>query len=267
MKAPIHLATAILAASLLASCGGGSTQATNFTPVPVTPAIGDVPQGDPNAPVTFVEYAALTCHVCRDFAKQIYPRLKREYIDTGKVKYIYRDFPLEADAANKASDGFGVVLAAVSRCKGPEKHHDLVDALFTAQADLLDAAREGQALPVITNVAQQHGMSVDEMRTCIDAQPDLINSIKKSRDDASAKGVNATPALFINDEQIENRGWDYLKLVIDAKLAGQPTPKPGDMTPAAEATQATPATPAEPAPTETVPAETVPVEPAAPPAQ
>jgi protein-disulfide isomerase len=268
MKAPFRIATALLAASLLASCGGGgSTQASNFTPVPVTPAIGDVPQGDPNAPVTFVEYAALTCHVCRDFAKQIYPRLKREYIDTGKVKYIYRDFPLEADVANKATDGFGVVLAAVSRCKGPEKHHELVDALFTAQADLLDAAREGQALPVITRVAEQHGMSVDEMRTCIDAQPELINAIKKSRDDASAKGVSGTPALFINDEQIENRGWDYLKLVIEAKLAGQPTPKPSDMTPAAESTQATPATPAEGAPADAAPAETTPADAATPPAQ
>lgn len=246
MKAPFRLATALLAVGLLAACDGGGAKPTDFTPVPVTPVIGDTPQGDANAKVTVVEYAALTCHVCRDFAKQIYPRLKREYIDTGKVQYIYRDFPLEADANNKAVDGFGVVLAAVSRCKGPEKHHDLVDALFTAQADLLDAARDGQALPVLTNVAQQNGMTIDEMRTCIDAQPELVASIKKSRDDAAAKGVKGTPTFFINDERIENRGWDYLKLVIEAKLAGLPTPEPGAT--AIESTPATTAAPADGAP-------------------
>lgn len=253
MKAPIRLATALLAVGLLAACNGESRQATDFTPVPVTPAIGDTPQGDPNAPVTLVEYAALTCHVCRDFAKQIYPRLKREYIDTGKVKYIYRDFPLEVDADNKAADGFGVVLAAVSRCKGPEKHHELVDAIFTAQADLLDAAREGQALPIITSIAQQNGMTIDEMRTCIDAQPELIKSIKQSRDNAAAnEGVRATPTFMVNGERIENRGWDYLKLVIEAKLAGLPTPEPG-----ATAIETTSAAPAESAPAdpETPPAE------------
>lgn len=255
MNAPIRFATALLAASLLAACGGGGAKPADFTPVPVTPVIGDTPQGDPNARVTLVEYAALTCHVCRDFAKQVYPRLKREYIDTGKVRYIYRDFPLEADANNKAADGFGVVLAAVARCKGPEKHHALVDAIFTAQADLLDAAREGQALPVLTTVAQQNGLTIDEMRTCIDAQPELIASIKRSRDDAAARGVKGTPTFFVNDERIENRGWDYLKAVIEAKLAGLPTPEPGATT-----IESTPATPA-------APADTAPGAPAAPPAQ
>jgi len=246
MIAPFRLATALLTAGLLAACDGGGAKPTDFTPVPVTPVIGDTPQGDPNAKVTLVEYAALTCHVCRDFAKQIFPRLKREYIDTGKVRYIYRDFPLEADASNKAADGFGVVLAAVARCKGPEKHHALVDAIFTAQADLLDAAREGQALPVLTRIAQQNGMTIDEMRTCIDAQPELVASIKKSRDDAAAKGVSGTPTFFVNDERIENRGWDYLKAVIEAKLAGLPTPEPGATT--VESTPATPAAPSDASP-------------------
>lgn len=252
------LAAALLAATL-AACGGQQTAtgASNFTPVPVTPVIGDVPEGSPDAPVTLVEYAALTCHVCRDFAKQIYPRLKREYIDTGKVRYIYRDYPLEFDpVTDKAIDGFGVVLASVARCKGPEQYHVLVDAIFTAQADLLDAARQGQALPILADVAQKNGMTLDEMRTCIDAQPELRASIKKSRDDARRdKQIDGTPTLFLNDEKVDNRGWDYLKAAIEAKLAGKPIPTDIEA-PAAQSTQQTPATPAAAAET-----------PAAPPAQ
>jgi protein-disulfide isomerase len=243
--APFRLAAAALAATLLAACGGEPAKPqSDFTPVPVTPVLGDVPIGSETATVTLVEYAALTCHACRDFAKQIYPRLKREYIDTGKVKYIYRDFPLEADpTSGKAVDGFGVVLASVARCKGPEKYHDLVDGIFTAQADLLDAAREGKALPILAAVAEQNGMTIEEMRTCIDHQPELNASIKKSRDDAATeKNVNSTPTLFLNDERLENRGWDFVKAAIDAKLAGLPIPSADAGAPAPASTPATPVT-------------------------
>jgi protein-disulfide isomerase len=259
--APFRLAAAALAATLLAACGGEPARPqSDFTPVPVTPVLGDVPMGSETATVTLVEYAALTCHACRDFAKQVFPRIKREYIDTGKVKYIYRDFPLEADpTSGKAVDGFGVVLASVARCKGPEKYHDLVDGIFTAQADLLDAARSGKALPILAGVAEQHGMTLDEMRTCIDHQPELNASIKKSRDEAAtSKGVNATPTIFLNDERVENRGWEFMKAAIDAKLAGLPIPSADANAPAAVTTPATP-----PATTETP----APAAPATPPAE
>ena len=122
-------ATALSAAALLAACNGEPAKpVSDFTPVPVTPVIGDVPIGNPDAPLELVEYAALTCHVCRDFAKQIFPRLKSTYIDTGKVRYIYRDYPLEAGPDGKATDGFGVVLASVARCEGPEKFHTMIEA-------------------------------------------------------------------------------------------------------------------------------------------
>jgi len=248
---PAALAGALAAAALLAACGGEpAPPASNFTPVPVTPVIGDVPIGSADAPIELIEYAALTCHVCRDFAKQIFPRLKATYIDTGKVRYIYRDYPLEAGPDGKASDGFGVVLASVARCKGPEKFPEVLDAIFTAQADLLDAAREGKALPVLAEVAAANGITLDEMRTCIDHQPELRASIKKSHDDAFSNPdpkmkIDGTPTFFLNGEKVENRGWEYLSAAIDAKLAGKPIPT--DITaPPAETTPATmiPATPA-----------------------
>ena len=150
---------AIAAAALFAAACSGETGGAGGASASVTPHLKDVVLGDANAPVTVVEYAALTCHVCRDFAKQVFPRLKSTYIDTGKVKYIYRDFPLEYDpATGKASDGFGVLLLSVARCKGADKFHEAVDAMFTAQADLLDAARTGEAGPVIARVADSLGL-------------------------------------------------------------------------------------------------------------
>jgi len=251
---PLAFTGALAAAAVLAACNAEpAAPASNFTPVPVTPVIGDVPIGSPTATVEIVEYAALTCHVCRDFAKQIFPRLKSTYIDTGKVRYIYRDYPLEAGPDGKASDGFGVVLASVARCDGPEKFHTMVDAIFTAQADLLDAAREGKALPVLAQVAAANGITLEEMRTCIDHQPELRASIKKSHDDAFLNPdpkmkIDGTPTFFINGEKVENRGWDYMVSAIEAKLAGKPIPTDVAAPPAETTPATTPTTPAAPAP-------------------
>jgi protein-disulfide isomerase len=251
-------ATALTAAALLAACNPEPAKpVSDFKPVPVSPVIGDVPLGSPTATVEIIEYAALTCHVCRDFAKQIFPRLKATYIDTGKVRYIYRDFPLESTPDGKATDGFGVILASVARCKGPDKFHELVDGIFTAQADLMDAAREGKALPVLADVAAKHGMSIDEMRTCIDHQPELRASIKKSHDDRSLHAdpkmkVDATPTFFINGEKVDNRGWEFLASAIEATLAGKPIPTVDPNAPPVEQTSSTttsPEAPAAPAPT------------------
>lgn len=224
-RRPLHIATAVLAAALLAACNGeaGKPEST-FKPVPVSPVIGDVPMGNPEASVEVVEYAALTCHVCRDFAKQVFPRLKATYIDTGKIKYVYRDYTLESGPDGKAANGFGVLLASVARCKGPEHYNEIVDSIFSVQADLLDAAREGNALPIVADVAQKHGISIDEMQTCIDHQPELRASILKSHNDASEeKGVTGTPTIFINGELVQDKSWENISSIIEAKLAGAPT--------------------------------------------
>jgi len=237
---PLRLGAALLAASLLASCGPGEAAkpASNFKPVPVSPIIGDVVLGNPDAKVELVEYAALTCHVCRDFAKQIFPRLKATYIDTGKIKYVYRDYPLEAGPDGKAGDGFGVVLASVARCKGADKFYEIVDDVFGNQGDLLDAARDGKALPLVADIATRHGMTIDEMRTCIDFQPELRASIKKSRDDGSEKyKITGTPTIIINEEKIEDHSWENLSKLIDAKLGLAPAPAaPADAAAPAPAT-------------------------------
>jgi protein-disulfide isomerase len=239
-RRPLRLGAALLAASLLASCGPGEAAkpASNFKPVPVSPIIGDVVLGNPDAKVELVEYAALTCHVCRDFAKQIFPRLKATYIDTGKIKYVYRDYPLEAGPDGKAGDGFGVVLASVARCKGADKFYEIVDDVFGNQGDLLDAARDGKALPLVADIATRHGMTIEEMRTCIDFQPELRASIKKSRDDGSEKyKITGTPTIIINEEKIEDHSWENLSKLIDAKLGLAPAPAaPADAAAPAPAT-------------------------------
>lgn len=241
------IAVGLAAMAVLAACGGEAAKpASNFTPVPVTPVLGDVPLGSADAKVELVEYAALTCHACRDFAKQTLPRLKRDYIDTGKIRYIYRDFPLEADANGKAVDGFGVVLASIARCKGAEHYHEMVDAIFSAQQDILDAAQRGEAGTVLGPLAEKNGLTLDEATTCMDHQPALNASIKKSRDDASTNfKVNSTPSIFVDGVRVENPIYDNIVAAIEAKLnPGAPPPAATDAPGTVAPTTTAPTTPA-----------------------
>ena len=239
------VAAGVIAMAVLAACGGEAAgPQSDFTPVPVNPVLGDVPMGSADAKVELVEYAALTCGACRDFAKQTLPRLKREYIDTGKLRYIYRDFPLEADSqTGKAVNGFGVVLASIARCKGAEHFHEMVDAIFTAQTDILEAAQRGEAGTVLGPLAERNGLTLDEATTCMDHHPALNASIRKSRDDASTNlKVNSTPSIFIDGVRVENPIYDNIVAAIEAKLnPGAAPPAPTD----APGTVA-PTTPAQP---------------------
>lgn len=241
MSLTARLVTGAAAALALAACSGpaGQPAAGDFKPVPVQPVLGDVPLGSDTATVTVVEYAALTCPHCRDFWKWEFPRLKASYIDTGKIKYIYRDFPLEADPeTGKASEGLGLLLASVARCAGRDKYYAMVDEFFTRQYDVMTAAQAGSALPVLNEIGQKNGLSGEQILTCIDHQPELKASIKKSRDEAAAKGVKSTPSVFINDELLPNPTIDSIIAAIDAKLGGT----------SAAATTPAPTTPQAPAP-------------------
>jgi protein-disulfide isomerase len=240
LASPFRKAAALVGAlALLAACGGQSTAAPDgFTPVPVTPVIGDVPIGAADAPVTILEYASYTCSHCRDFWKQDFPRLKTNYIDTGKVKFIYRDYPLD--------DSLALTLAALGRCKGKDAYFAVVDDIFSNQYEILVAAQNGQAGPVLLGIAERHGMSPAEVRTCMDHQPELRASILASREEGTSRGVNSTPAVFINDERVENHTYDNLVKLIEAEL------NPGAAPATTPADDAAPATP--PAPTEGAPA-------------
>jgi len=218
------------ALALLAACNNEQTAADGFKPVPVSPVLTEVPIGSATAPVTVVEYASFTCSHCRDFWKQDFPRIKSQYIDTGKVKFVYRDFPLDESLA--------VMLAAVSRCKGADAYHAIVDDIFTRQYDILDAAGKGAAGPIILEIAGKHGLSVDETRTCIDHTPALRTAILKSRDEGSSRGITSTPTVFVNDERVTDHTFANLSAAIEKKL------NPG----AAPATPAQPAAPTEGAP-------------------
>jgi protein-disulfide isomerase len=147
--------------------------------------LGDVSQGDANAPVTIVEYASMTCPHCAHFHETTYPELKKKYIDTGKVRFIFREFPLDPLAAA------GSMLA---RCAGQDKYFPLIDALFAQQKDWVVQ----KPLAPMLAIAKQAGFTQETFDKCL-ANQQMLDGIEAGRTRAVQKlNVNSTPTFFIN---------------------------------------------------------------------
>ena len=151
--------------------------------------------GNPEAPITIVEYASLTCPHCAHFANDVLPELKKEWIDTGKARLVLRDFPLDEPALR---------AAMIARCAPPERYYAFADTFFAAQEKWV---RSGDYREALARLAKLVGMGQAEFDTCI-KNTDLENKIVEGRLRATQElDVNSTPTFFVNG----------------SKLAGAPT--------------------------------------------
>ncbi|WP_051116131.1 DsbA family protein [Methyloferula stellata] len=149
-------------------------------------ALPDVPLGKDDAPITIVEYASMTCSHCAAFYATTFPDLKSKYIDTGKVRFILREFPLDP----LATAGF-----MLARCAGPDKRNAMVDLLFAQQKNWAFTEKPIEAL---SNLVKQTGMTQEAFEACLKDQA-LYEKVNDIRNRAAEKfGINATPTFFIN---------------------------------------------------------------------
>jgi protein-disulfide isomerase len=149
-------------------------------------SLPDQVQGKADAPVTIVEYASMTCSHCAAFHTGTYAAMKARYIDTGKVRYILREFPLDPLAA-------GAFMLA--RCAGDGKYYDVVDALFNKQKDW---AFVQNPIPNLLKIAKTFGFTDQSFEQCLSNQK-MLDGIEETRQRAAQKlGVNSTPTFFIN---------------------------------------------------------------------
>ena len=173
---------------LMRMIGSAVAQSDNAAAVAKPSPLGDMALGPDNATVTIVEYASMTCPHCAAFTINVFPKLKAEYIDTGKVRFIFREFPLDVKAAA------GSMLA---RCIGKSdagKYFAVVDLLFRQQNDWV-TGKTGDALK---RVGRQAGLSDDQVNACLKDQA-VLDGIKATQDYASQTlGVNSTPTFFVN---------------------------------------------------------------------
>jgi protein-disulfide isomerase len=146
---------------------------------------GDHVLGDPKAPITLIEYASFTCPHCAYFHTQILPEIKKKWIDTGKVRLIYRDFPLDQVAAKAAQ---------IAECAGNDRYFGVIDLIFRGQATWATASDPVAELAKPLRIA---GLGESEIKACL-ANEAKANEVVADFRGGEALGVNSTPSLFIN---------------------------------------------------------------------
>jgi protein-disulfide isomerase len=182
--------TGIVAALPRAAWAATETQNYPIDQLMAPPPLPDMWMGAEGAPVTMIEYASMTCTHCAAFHAETYPVLKSKYIDTGKVRFVLREFPLDPLAAA------GFMLA---RCAGPDKRNALVDLLFSQQKNWAFVDKPVEALAA---TVKQAGITQSSFESCLKDQK-LYDQVNAEREQASTKfGVNATPTFYINGKKV-----------------------------------------------------------------
>jgi protein-disulfide isomerase len=207
----LAIATALAGVGLVLTGSHATAKDVAMADLLVPPSLGDMALGKSDAPVTIVEYASMTCPHCAHFAETTYPELKKRYIDTGKVRFIFREFPLDP----LASAGF-----MLARCAG-EKDHDkyfaMIETLFRQQTQWVVQ----KPVPPLLAIAKQAGFTEQSFDACL-ANQKLLDGIQNVRQRAIDKfKVESTPTFFINGTKaVGALTIDEMAKLIDPQLKG-----------------------------------------------
>lgn len=156
-------------------------------------SLPDMALGSKDAAVTIVEYASMTCPHCAAFNEQVFPKIKSEYIDTGKVRYIFREFPLDIKAAA------GSMLSRCIANGDASKYFAVTDMLFRQQSDWVVK----NTTETLTRIGKQAGLTQQQVEACLKDQA-LLDKIAADQKYASdVLKVDSTPTFFINGEKIK----------------------------------------------------------------
>ena len=201
--------SAITASSLAFAALPGSAFAQSFSDADLYKAgpLGERELGNADAPVTIIEYSSLTCGHCANFHNTTFKELKKAYIDTGKVHYIFREFPFDATAAG------GFMLA---HCAPADKYFSVLDLMFRTQRDWAYTKNPYEAL---LKLGKQIGLTESEVNACLTNQK-ILDGVTEVRDHGAKKlTVDATPTFFINGEKVSGAlSFEEFKKYIEKNL-------------------------------------------------
>ena len=182
-----------------------------------TPTLAEILQPGPlpeivigraDAPVTIVEYASMTCPHCAKFHKDVYPQLKRDYLDTGKVRLIMREFPIGRTSGT---------ATIIMRCAKPERQVELIGKYFSQQGTWVS---QDVQLDPIFDVAKQVGMTRAEFDACRQNQS-IIEALKAIKERGRKLGIIGTPNFFIQEKRIKSTlTMDDIRAHVEPLLAG-----------------------------------------------
>ena len=170
--------------------------------------IDEMVLGSEDAPVVLIEYASFTCPHCRTFHEDSFLKLKKDYIESGQVKFIFREVYF---------DKYGLWAAMVARCNGSERYFGLVDLIFKKQ-DEWTTGDVDEVVGKLERIGKISGMSENQIQTCLQNNTKARALVEKYRKNALEDSIKSTPSFIINGKLYSNMDYNELIEIIENNL-------------------------------------------------
>lgn len=212
----LGVAIAAAGAYWFTSQSGAPTAGVSLSPVTSaeaqevdTSGVIDMRLGDADAPVTVVEYASFTCPHCANFHDQVLPQIKENYVETGKVQFVYREVYF---------DRFGLWAGMVARCGGEERYFGITDMLYEQQSEWVGNGSPAVVADNLRRIGRVAGLSDAEVNACLEDGEKAQALVAFYQQNAEADGISSTPSFIINGESYSNMNYADFSAVLDEML-------------------------------------------------
>jgi protein-disulfide isomerase len=210
----------IFSASALALAAGAGVTFMLGGPSPVgaafaqdeevdTSRVIEMSMGNPDAPVTVIEYASFTCPHCRTFHEGAFKELKANYIDTGRIHFIYREVYF---------DRFGLWAGMLARCAGPERYFGMAEMIYATQAEWLGNGDPATIAENLRRMGRTVGLTDEEVDACLQDGDMARAMVAVYQENAEADAIDSTPTFIINGEKYSNMSYEEFSGILEEKL-------------------------------------------------
>lgn len=203
-------ATAMLAAASASIASFPASAVLAQSTDPVLPVVPDIIIGNMDAKVVLTEYASYTCSHCANFHASVFKDLKRDYIDTGKIKFVYREVFFDRE---------GLWAAMMARCGGDLRYFGIQNILYSTQRDWLASRDPAVIAANLRKIGKTAGMDDAMLDACMNDGEMAQAMVNKYEADTEADDINSTPSFVLNGVKHSNMSYADMKALLDAELA------------------------------------------------
>ena len=169
----------------------------------------DMVQGAEDAPITVIEYASFTCPHCARFHSDVYKSLRKNYIDTGKVKFIFREVYF---------DKYGMWASMIARCSGPDRFFGMTDLILNSQSTWARAGDDLAIVEALRKIGRLSGMQDAALDSCLQDGEKLRALVGWYKENAQRDGIQSTPSFLIDGQPYKNMDYEEFAKILDEKL-------------------------------------------------
>ena len=169
----------------------------------------DMVQGVEDAPITVIEYASFTCPHCARFHSDVYKLLRKNYIDTGKIKFIFREVYF---------DKYGMWASMIARCSGPDRFFGMTDLILNSQSTWARAGDDLAIVEALRKIGRLSGMEDAALDSCLQDGNKLRALVGWYKENAQRDGIQSTPSFLIDGQPYKNMNYEEFAKILDVKL-------------------------------------------------